>query len=83
MLNYTKKEMEFLKKYENQMYTAVHSNYCRYISSSELLQIQRIYERVSEAPYSLNMSCGHCVLKLIRSAGRLYFQQKEKKDGNS
>lgn len=71
-MRYTKEQMEVLKQYENNFYTAIHSGYIRNITASKMDLIE-----ATTGEKCNNRSCSHCVLSFIRQVGTVYYATKE------
>ena len=68
-----------LSKYEDRMYTAVYSDYVRNCSSRELNELISTYNEITNNHLTIsNPSCGACVLRVFRTIGKYYFDEKEK-----
>ena len=66
-----------LQKYEDQFYCAVYSNYVRNIGSRELTDLISTYNEITGNHLTIsNPSCGACVLRVFRTIGKYYFDQK-------
>ena len=66
-----------LSKYEDRMYTAVFSDYVRNIGSRELNELISTYNEITGNHLTIsNPSCGACVLRVFRTIGKYYFDQK-------
>ena len=73
------KSYKALSKYEDRMYTAVFSDYVRNCSSRELNELISTYNEITNNHLTIsNPSCGACVLRVFRTIGKYYFDQKEK-----
>ena len=73
------KSYKQLSKYEDRMYTAVYSDYVRNCSSRELNELISTYNEITNNHLTLsNPSCGACVLRVFRTIGKYYFEEKEK-----
>lgn len=67
-----------LSEYEDRMYTAVYSNYVRNIGSRELTDLISTYNEITGNHLTIsNPSCGVCVLRVFRTIGKYYFDQKD------
>ena len=74
------KSYKALSKYEDRMYTAVYSDYVRNIGSRELTDLISTYNEITGNHLTIsNPSCGACVLRVFRTIGKYYFDEKEKK----
>ena len=68
-----------LSKYEDRMYTAVFSDYVRNCSSRELNELISTYNEITNNHLTIsNPSCAVCVLRVFRTIGKYYFDEKEK-----
>lgn len=64
-----------LKPYENNLYTALYQDYSRNLPTSALNTIEQVvFDEIPGWNKRTNMSCSHCVLRLLKAAGKLYFQ---------
>ena len=73
------KSYKALSKYEDRMYTAVFSDYVRNIGSRELNELISTYNEITNNHLTIsNPSCGACVLRVFRTIGKYYFDEKEK-----
>lgn len=73
-------QFERLAAYEKYMKTAIDSSYPRSPGPRGLREIHAVLREVDPQTPTLNTTCGTCILRLLKKAGRLYF---EKKDLNS
>lgn len=81
----TNEDYALLTEYKEQLHTALHSDYSRYVPRQVL---KRMVEIVSgeNANYKMNPSCSRCVLSILKDAARLYekeLKQRESNDGKS
>ena len=71
------KSYKALSKYEDRLYTAVFSDYVRNCSSRELNELISTYNEITNNHLTIsNPSCGACVLRVFRTIGKYYFDQK-------
>ena len=70
-----KQNIKYLKDYETDMITAVFHSYTRQIPTATLMEIDRIYTEETGKSLRTNFSCSGCILKLMRSIGKLYFKE--------
>ena len=64
-----------LKPYENNLRTALYQDYSRNLPTSALNTIEQVvFDEIPSWNKRTNMSCSHCVLRLLKAAGKLYFQ---------
>lgn len=69
------RNIKYLKDYETDMITALFHSYTRQIPTSILMQIDRIYTEETGKTLNTNYSCSGCILKLMKSVGKLYFTE--------
>lgn len=68
-----------LSKYEDRLYTAVFSDYVRNIGSRELNELISTYNEITGNHLTIsNPSCSVCVLRVFRTIGKYYFDEREK-----
>ena len=66
-----------LKPYENNLHTALYQDYSRNLPTSALNTIEQVvFDEIPGWNKRTNMSCSHCVLRLLKAAGKLYFEKK-------
>ena len=70
-----KQNIKYLKDYETDMITALFHSYIRQIPTATLMEIDRIYTEETGKSLRTNYSCSGCILKLMRSIGKLYFKE--------
>lgn len=73
------KSYKALSKFEDRFYTAVFSDYVRNCGSRELNELISTYNEITGNHLVIsNPSCGVCVLRVFRTIGKYYFDEKEK-----
>ena len=71
------KSYKVLSKYEDRFYCAVYSDYVRNVGSKELNELISTYNEITNNHLTIaNPSCGACVLRVFRTIGKYYFDQK-------
>lgn len=70
-------DYEFLKQFENNFRTAIHSNYTRNIVESNLKKMVAIYEKEIGKPYKLCFHCGTVIVNFLKDLGAIYFKVQE------
>ena len=70
-----KQNIKYLKDYEQDMITAVFHSYTRQIPTAVLMEIDRIYTEETGKTLKTNFFFFLCILKLMRSIGKLYFKE--------
>lgn len=76
----TDKDFEYCQKYELNLTTAVESDYARNMLRVEYEELMDIYNRTTGENFRTNLTCSHCCLKLLKKIGRLYFDEKARRD---
>ena len=76
-MNYNEEQFNILAQYEDNLRTAVDGNWARNPGRTALAQINDILNGATKANHRLNAWCQQCVLSLLRSAGKLYFEDKK------
>ena len=69
-----KQNIKYLKEYEQDMITSLFHSYTRQIPTATLMEIDRIYTEETGKSLRINFSCSSCILKLMKSVGKLYFK---------
>ena len=69
-----KQNIKYLKEYEQDMITSLFHSYTRQIPQSTLIEMDRIYTEETGKSLRINFSCSSCILKLMKSVGKLYFK---------
>lgn len=66
-----------LKPFENNLSTALYQDYSRNLPTSVLNMMEQIaYDEIPNWNIRTNMSCSHCVLRLLKAVAKLYFEKK-------
>lgn len=76
MKKFTDNEMQFLAKFEDNFNRAIDSDYVRGAALSDMDNMVKAWERVTDKPFHLNKSCGHCILSFFKQIGGAYRKQK-------
>lgn len=64
-----------LRPFENNLRTAYYNDYSRNLPTSVLNMMEQIaYDEIPGWNKRTNMSCSHCVLRLLKAVAKLYFQ---------
>ena len=79
----TKEEYEFLKEYEDRLNSATTSQYIRAIPSGAVHKMRLIYSRLIGSNYSMNESCGGCIITLCRKINVPYNEYKQSIKGDA
>lgn len=83
----TNEDYALLAEYKEQLHTALHSDYSRYVPRQVLKRMVEIV-RGGNANYKMNPSCSRCVLSILKDAARLYEKEQlrlnsDKADGKA
>lgn len=73
----TNEDYALLTEYKEQLHTALHSDYSRYVPRQVLKRMVEIV-RGGNANYNMNPSCSRCVLSILKDAARLYEAEVER-----
>ncbi len=76
----TQEEFAAVAVYEQQIQTAVRSNYLRNVGRSGLAVLVPIYERATASKLSVNGNCAACILDLLKRIGAIYFADKAEQE---
>ena len=79
-MNYTEEQFNILAQYEANLRTAVDGNWARNPGRTALAQINGILNEATKTNHRLNAWCQQCILSLLRSAGKLYFEDKKERE---
>ena len=77
-MNYNDTQFAELSKFEENFRTALStpSGWTRRISIPDQRRIKAIYTEATGERIPYTIGCGHCVLNLLKKAGKLYFADK-------
>ena len=77
-MNYTNEQFAELSKFEDNFRTALStpSGWTRRIAIPDQRRIKAIYTEATGERIPYTIGCGHCVLNLLKKAGKLYFVDK-------
>lgn len=78
----TNEDYALLTEYKEQLHTALHSDYSRYVPRQVLKRMVEIVRGV-DANYKMNPSCSRCVLGILKDAARLYEVEVERQKNNN
>ena len=82
-MNYTDEQFAALAPFEDNFRTAIDGEWTRRIRTPDQLRIKDIYEAATKSRIPFNQGCGTCLLNLLKRAGRLFFQDKEKRENSA
>ena len=82
-MNYTDEQFAALAPFEDNFRTAIDGEWTRRVRTPDQLRIKEIYEAATRSRIPFNQGCGTCLLNLLKRAGRLFFQDKEKRENSA
>ena len=80
-MNYTEEQFKTLAPFEDNFRTALEGNWSRRISIPDQRRIKATYEAATDTRVPYNVGCASCVVRILRQAGRLWFADKEAREG--
>lgn len=75
----TKEQMKALEPYEKHMRTAVRADWASNPGMQGIETLRRVWEDVTGTRRNMSVSCGVCILNLLKDVGRLYFDSLPRK----
>lgn len=69
---------KILSKYEQNLRTALYSDYSRNMPKASLEEIEKVVFDETENTLNTNYNCSHCIMKLLKEAAKLYFNENGK-----
>ena len=79
-LKFTDEEFEYLSQQEDRFHTAVFADWARNPGSLVLKSIHDIYSHAMGRIEPLRENCAHCILRLLKEVGTLYYQDKAERE---
>lgn len=71
-------DFAFLSNYEDAFRTATESNYIKQaIGTANALRMKNIYSKLVGFEYKATMSCGKCVLNLVKRLSKFYYEERQ------
>ena len=80
-MNYTEEQFKTLAPFEDNFRTALEGNWSRRISIPDQRRIKATYEAATDTRVPYNVGCASCVVRILRQAGRLWFEDKNAREG--
>lgn len=77
----TNEDYELLTEYKEQLHTALHSDYSRYVPRQVVKRMAEIVRGV-DSNYRVNVSCSRCVLGILKDAARLYEAEQSQRNSS-
>ena len=65
-----------LKPYEANLRTAYYNDYSRNLPTAALNMMEQVMFDEAGWTQKTNLSCSHCVLRLLKAVAKLYFDKK-------
>lgn len=84
-MNYNDTQFAELSKFEENFRTALStpSGWTRRIPIPDQRRIKAIYTEATGERIPFTIGCGHCVLNLLKKAGKRYFADKEEREAKA
>ena len=76
----TVSQVAALRPFEENLETAVRSDWTRGLLSDDLRLMARIHKEVAGGSTYIDLSCPYCVLTLVRTVGKWYIADKDNPD---
>ena len=76
----TDEQFQALAQYEDRFTTAINAKWCRYPGLAALQTMVSVYNSVTGQTLRLNSGCSRCVLHVVQDTGRLYFEEKARRE---
>ena len=77
----TNEDFALLTEYKEQLHTALHSDYSRYVPRQVVKRMAEIVRGV-DSNYRVNASCSRCVLGILKDAARLYEAEVKRREND-
>lgn len=77
----TDEDYALLTEYKEQLHTALHSDYSRYVPRQVVKRMAEIVRGV-DSNYRVNASCSRCVLSILKDAARLYEAEVKRREND-
>ena len=68
---------KILSKYEQNLRTALYSDYSRNMPRASIQEIEKVVFDETNKAQAINYNCSHCIMKLLKEAAKLYFNENE------
>lgn len=75
----TETEFKSLEPYQEHFKTAIKAQWARHPGTSALDLMQTILSRVTGVKQNINMGCSHCVMRLLKELGTIYFADQQER----
>ena len=76
----TDEQFNILAQYEHNYETALKANYSRYPGREGVDQMFNTYRDITGSRNNINRSCSVCILNLVKKVGKLYFEEKTRRE---
>lgn len=75
----TETEFKSLEPYQEHFKTAIKAQWARHPGTSALDLMQTILSRVTGVKQNINMGCSHCIMRLLKELGTIYFADQQER----
>lgn len=79
-LRLTDDEFRYLQEWDYRFHQAVDADYVSMPNPSAIREIHRMWCRIIGRQEILRESCYHCVLRLMKDMGRVYYEEKAERE---
>ena len=79
-LKFTDDEFKYLQDWEYRFFQAVKADYVSVPHPQAIREIHRIWCKISGRAETLRESCYHCVFRLMKDMGKVYFDDKAERE---
>lgn len=79
--NLTNEQKTTLYMYEEMFTKACISDYVSGVTKQDFDLVKKIYVEITKSQESLNYGCSYCVLKLFKNMGEIYYESKQRNEG--
>lgn len=76
----TDKQFYFLAQYEKQLRCAYYSHFLVNAPVSAVAEMAEIHKELTNQEQLMNTRCASCMLNLFTRVGKLYFEEKERRE---
>lgn len=76
----TDEQFNTLAQFEPNFKTALECNYSRYPGQAGVDTLFRIWRELTNTRVNINRSCGSCILNLVKNVGKLWYQEKARRE---
>ena len=79
-LRLTDDEFKYLQEWDYRFFQAVNADYVSVPTPSAIREIHRMWCRIIGRQETIRESCYHCILRLMKDMGKVYFEEKAERE---